>query len=80
MARYEREVIPRLGMFETFTAKHYVLTGEWHPDYRAALEKLGRPRPPAHLIEEIKVMKRRYEAGDPDWRDGTRKPRRKAHE
>ncbi len=74
--RYERAAIPRLGLVETTVAKLYVLDGDWPEFYRAMLKKLGIARPPEHLIAEIKIMKSRKEAGDPDWRDGSSRRRR----
>lgn len=68
---WDRSPIPRLGLVETTVAKLYVLTGEWPAWYREMLDRSGVSRPPAHLVEEIKIMKRRHEAGDPEWRAGT---------
>lgn len=68
-------VIPRLGLTEQIVAFKVVTTGAWPEEYRAQLRALGISRPPPHLFHEIRVMRRRREAGDPDWADGTRKPR-----
>jgi hypothetical protein len=72
--------IPRLGLTERIVAWKYVRDGAWPEEYRAQLGALGIPRPPAHLINEIRIMQRRRDAGDPDWSDGSRKPRRTAKE